>query len=66
LENWGKTPKNIIALLLAKNLAKISPTLHPCVVLKGLVQASLLANFLNIVLTVFPILVTMNAKSFLG
>jgi hypothetical protein len=42
LANWGKTPKNIIALLLAENLAKISPTLHPCVVLRGL---SLLANF---------------------
>jgi hypothetical protein len=34
--NWGKiAPKNIIALLLAENLAKISPTLHPCVVLSG-------------------------------
>jgi hypothetical protein len=36
LANWGKiAPKNIIALWLAENLGKISPTLHPYVVLKG-------------------------------
>jgi hypothetical protein len=66
LANEGKiAPKNIIALLLAKNLAKISPTLHPCVVLRGYFMQVCLPIFF-VVLTVFPIFVAMNAKSFLG
>jgi hypothetical protein len=45
LANWGKIPKNIIALLLAKNLAKNFTNIAPMCSVKGLVQASLLANF---------------------